>query len=67
MKNLLIRGFYYSFDLKIKNYSNQTIETYNYNEQFMQYLKAQYQIENIEDVMIKLYIQKVIRRDENNV
>ncbi|MDF2535530.1 MAG: hypothetical protein K0R18_1689, partial [Bacillales bacterium] len=57
----------YSFDLKIKNYSNQTIETYNYNEQFMQYLKAQYQIENIEDVMIKLYIQKVIRRDENNV
>nr|WP_054549556.1 tyrosine-type recombinase/integrase [Lysinibacillus sphaericus] len=51
----------FTFDLKIKNYSHRTIETYNYNtSQLIYYLKDNFEIVDVEDVSgvhIKKFIQ----------
>jgi integrase/recombinase XerD len=51
----------FTFDLKIKNYSIRTIETYNYNVgQFIKYLNENFEINDIEDVStvhVKKFIQ----------
>ena len=49
------------FDLKIKNYSKRTIETYNYNtSQFIYYLRDHHDIEEVEDVS-SLHVKKFIQ------
>lgn len=66
----LIGGFFmlmidllkeFEFDLKIRNYSKQTILTYNYNViQFINYLNDQHQITDIEDIS-SLHVKKFIQ------
>jgi len=49
------------FDLQIKNYSERTIETYNYNcSQLIYYLRDHFEIEDIDDVA-SLHIKKFIQ------
>ncbi|WP_027956330.1 tyrosine-type recombinase/integrase [Halobacillus kuroshimensis] len=49
------------FDLKIKNYSEKTIETYNYNcSQFVYYLRDNFEIDDIEDIST-LHVKKFIQ------
>lgn len=56
----------FTFELEIKNYSKQTIETYQYNTtQFLTYLKEQHDIvEDIEDVA-PVHVKKFIQHQLN--
>jgi integrase/recombinase XerD len=54
----------FTFDLKIKNYSIRTIETYNYNVgQFIKYLNENFEINDIEDVST-VHVKKFIQTNE---
>lgn len=51
----------FTFDLKIKNYSKRTMETYNYNvNQLMSFLGEHHDITDIEDVS-SLHIKKFVQ------
>lgn len=51
----------FTFDLRIKNYSKRTIETYNYNVgQLISYLEIHHDISDVEDVS-SLHIKKFIQ------